>query len=161
MTFQPLRECVAAGVFAAVFALSGCGSDEQETATAPTRDRAQTATSREPASVPAELVGSWKRTMRARDWKLAGGGYPVGTWRFDVDSEGGVDVYYPRTDTVDFSTRFVVAGTELTIESLPVCPDTDGRYKWRAAVRELTLTIVDDGCGPRAALFGGAWRLRH
>ena len=161
MTFQPLRECVAAGVLAAVLALSGCGSDEQETATAPSRERAQTAKPREPASVPAQLIGSWKRTLRARDWKPAGERFPVGTWRFEVDSEGAVSVYLPRTDTVDFTTRFVVAGTKLTIESLPVCPNTNGRYRWRASARELTLTIVNDGCGPRAALFGGAWRRRR
>ena len=99
--------------------------------------------------------------MRARDWKPAGGDYPVGVWRFDVDAKGEVGVFYPRTDEVDFRTEFVVAGNRLTIESIPICPGTRGRYTWRATARDLTLTVVDDaGCAPRAALFGGTWRRR-
>jgi hypothetical protein len=161
MTFQPTREGVAAGVVAGVLALSGCGSDEENTAATPTRTAAQTAAPEEAASVPASVRGSWKRTLRARDWEAAGRGYPVGTWRFDVDSEGAVGVYYPRTDTVDFGTQLLVDGKELTIESIPVCPGLEGRYRWRASARELTLTVVDDGCAARAALFGGAWRRRR
>jgi hypothetical protein len=100
--------------------------------------------------------------MKARDWRAAGSGYPVGTWRFDVGQDGAVGVYFPRTDTVDFSTQFAVAGKQLTIESIPVCPGKTGRYAWRASGRELTLTVVDDdACAPRAALFGGTWRRRH
>jgi hypothetical protein len=162
MTFQPTRQCVAAGVLAGVLALFGCGSDEEETAATTTPSPAQTATPEDTGSVPASLRGSWKRTLRARDWKSAGGDYPAGTWRFDVDSEGAVGVYYPRTDTVDFSTQFVVAGKELTIESIPICPGIAGRYRWQASADELTLTIVDDDdCAARAALFGGTWRRRR
>jgi hypothetical protein len=99
--------------------------------------------------------------MRARDWRSAGGGYPVGTWRFDVDKDGGVGVYYPRTETVDFGTEFVVAGERLRIESIPICPAAAGRYEWRASAEKLTLTVIDDGCPPRAALFGGTWTRRR
>jgi hypothetical protein len=97
--------------------------------------------------------------MRARDWKLAGSGYPVGTWRFDVDEEGLVDVYNPGMSGVDFSTEFAVSGDRLTVDSVPVCPGTRGRYTWRATNRALTLTVAKDKrCAARAALFGGTWR---
>jgi hypothetical protein len=161
ITLQRAWECVAAGAIAVILALSGCGSEEETTATS-SRSRAETTAPQDVAAVPASLRGSWKRTMTARDWKLAGGSYPVGTWRFDVDSEGAVGVYYPRTTTVDFETRFVVAGEALTIESIPICPGIEGRYRWRASARELTMAVVDDdGCAPRAALFDGAWRRRR
>jgi hypothetical protein len=96
--------------------------------------------------------------MQARDWKSAGSDYPVGTWRFDVGRDGTVGVYYPRTDKVDFTTEFVVAGERLTIEGIPICPGKTGAYTWRASGNEMTLTVKDDdACAPRAALFGGTW----
>jgi hypothetical protein len=163
MRLEPIRKCAAAIVLTASLAIPGCGAEDEHSAAQPaTRSPAQSQTPEQAASVPADLRGSWKRTMRARDWKPAGGGYPLGTWRFDVDAEGAVGVYYPRTDTVDFSTEFVVAGGRLTIESIPVCPGMRGRYASRATARELTLTVADDdGCTPRAALFGGTWRRRR
>jgi hypothetical protein len=151
MTFPSMSRCVAAAAVAGALALFGCGDDDEQEASAP----------EDAAAVPADLRGSWKRTMTARDWRPIGG-YPTGTWRFDVEADGGVDVYYPRTTTVDFGTQFVVAGGELTIESIPVCPGVEGRYRWRASAGELTLTVVDDGdCEARAALFGGDWRRRR
>lgn len=108
---EPIRKWAAAVVLAASLALCGCGSEDERSATASaTRSPAQTSTPEQAASVPAGLSGSWERTTSARDWKLAGGGYPLGTWRFDVDAKGAVGVYYPRTDKVDFSTEFVVDG---------------------------------------------------
>jgi hypothetical protein len=99
--------------------------------------------------------------MTPRDWKLAGRGYPRGTWRLEIDARGAVDVFRPHSDKVDFSTEFGLARNRLTIDSIPICPGTKGRYTWRATPRELTLTVVDDaGCAPRAALFGGTWRRR-
>jgi hypothetical protein len=157
---QRSRDSVVAGVLAGVLALSSCGSDDEKSAATPTRSAAQTATAEDAVPVPASLRGSWTRVMRARDWKAAGQGYPVGAWRFDVDSSGAVGVYYPRTDTVDFGTQFVVAGRELMIDSIPICPGIKGLYKWRASGRELGMTVVEDDCAPRAALFGGDWRRR-
>jgi Rieske Fe-S protein len=108
------------------------------------------------------MRGSWTRTMRARDWKAAGSGYPVGTWRFDVAKDGGVDVYYPRKTAVDFTTQYSVAGRTLTIDSIPVCPGQTGRYAWRAAGNTLTLSRAGhDTCVQRVALFGGTWHRRH
>ena len=162
MTQQPIRRCVASGVLAGALALSACGSgDDTTTAATPTRTPAETATPAAVASLPAGLRGRWERTMKPRDWKDAGSGYPLGTWRFDVGRDGAVGVYLPHTDTVDFETEFVPAGKQLTIESIPVCPGETGRYAWRASGDELTLTVAGaDACAPRAALFGGTWH-RH
>jgi hypothetical protein len=97
--------------------------------------------------------------MTARDWRLAGSGYPTGTFRIDVDRHGGVSVYFPGKRVVDFTTAFVVKGRRMTIASVPVCPGETGRYTWHASARGLRLTVVaDDACKPRAALFGGTWR---
>src|SRR4051795_2482862 len=108
-----------------------------------------------------DLRGSWTRTMTARDWEGAGSGFPVGTWRMVVDRAGAVSVYLPGTDAVDFTTQFAVKGPRVTIDSVPVCPGTKGRYTWRAAAKTMTMTIVDDqDCGARSALFGGTWTRR-
>jgi hypothetical protein len=156
---RQICERARAGVVACVLALCGCGSEPDAT-TGPSRTGtpAHAAT----PALPGVLRGSWKRTMRARDWRSAGSGYPVGTWRFDVDGRGAVGVYYPRTDTVDFTTQLVVNDQQLTIESIPICPGRTGRYRWRASADALTLTVVgDDACKPRAALFGGTWTRRR
>jgi Rieske Fe-S protein len=100
--------------------------------------------------------------MRARDWRAAGSGYPVGTWRFDVAPDGGVGVYYPRKRSVDFTTQYAVAGRQLTIDSIPVCPGQTARYAWRASASTLSLTPVGhDPCVQRVALFGGTWHRRR
>jgi hypothetical protein len=163
MTSQPLRGWAASGVLAGALALSGCGSgDDKASSATPTRTPAQTATSAtSTASLPARMRGSWTRTMRPRDWKPAGSGYPLGTWRLDVPRDGAADVYLPRTDTVDFSPQVAVAEKELTIEDIPVCPGKVTRYSWRATASELTLTVVDDDdCTQGATLFGGTWHRR-
>ena len=114
------------------------------------------------ASLPAGLRGSWARTMKPRDWKSVGSGYPLGTWRLDARRDGAANVYLPRTDSIDFSATFVTTGEQLTIADVPVCPGETGHYSWRAAAGELTLTVTDDGgCAPAAALFGGTWHRRH
>jgi hypothetical protein len=93
-----------------------------------------------------------------RDWKPAGAGYPLGTWRFDVKHNGDVNVYLPRKKPVDFTTQFVVGGDQLTIEIIPVCAGETARYGWHASKDELELTdAADDSCTARAALFGSTW----
>ncbi len=163
MTSQQIRRWAAAGVLAGVVALFGCGSEEDAAkAPTPTGTPAQAATPEPSAALPGGLLGSWKRTMTARDWESGGGGFPSGTWRFDVGANGAVDVYLPHTGTVDFSTQFAVKGHQLTIDSVPVCPGRTGRYTWHASSRKLGLTVVsDETCKPRAALFGGTWTHRH
>ena len=164
MTSQRTSGWAAAGVLAGLVAFPACGTQEAaQTKPEPTRAATQVATpAQQPAAaMPDGLVGSWKRMMRARDWRPAGEGYPVGTWRFHLDRHGQLDVYLPRTDTVDFSTDFVVEGHRLTIDTVPVCPGNTGRYRWRRSADTLTFTVADDQeCTARAALFGGTWTRR-
>jgi hypothetical protein len=163
MTFQPIRGWAAAAVVAALVA-SGCGADE-ETAKSATPTRAAPEETPTPAAspLPAAVLGSWQRRMRARDWGKAGKGYQVGAWRLDLERDGtDAGVYLPRTKTVDFNPEVVVKGDQLTIDSVPICPGQIGRYSWRAAADTLTLTVVDDGgCVAAAALFGGTWHRRQ
>src|SRR4051794_9979693 len=163
MSSQLIRGWAASGVLAGALLLSGCGSGEDTVGSAaPAGAAAKTATPAVASRLPAGLRGSFKRTMRARDWKSAGSGYPLGTWRLDVVRDGDVNVFLPGTDTVDFSTRFSVSGQRLTIDSVPVCPGKTGRYAWRSSADELRLTVIeDDACAQRAALFGGTWHRRH
>jgi hypothetical protein len=161
MNWQSIRQWAAAGALAAIVA--ACGSEQAKTTAATaTRSPSETATPEPAPSAPAALRGSWKRTMRQRDWKPAGRGYPLGTFRLDIDSTGSMNVYFPHTKTVDFSTEFVATGRRMTIDSIPVCPGVKGRYNWRASARQMTLSVVSDAhCVPRAALFAGTWRRRQ
>jgi hypothetical protein len=70
-------------------------------------------------------------------------------------------VYQPRNSTVDFRTELTADGRKATIDAVPICPATKGRYTWKASGRRLTLTTVEDPCGPRDALFGGTWTRRR
>jgi hypothetical protein len=161
MTSQQIRGWAAGGVFAGLLVLSACGSEDDRAAALPNGTPAQTTTPQPAAAVPAALRGSWKRRMTTSDWGGADG-YPVGTWRLDVEKSGTVDVYLPGTDAVDFTTRLMVSRGRLTIDTVPICPGETGRYSWRATAEKLTLTVVeDDACAPRAALFGGVWARRR
>jgi hypothetical protein len=148
---------VVSGVVAGALALSGCGSDDPAPATATTTATPTPAA----ATLPADVGGSYTRTMTDKDWKSYAGSFPSGKWRFDVKPNGDVDVYPPGADTVDFTTAFHVTGDRVTIDSVPVCPNTTGRYRWHASGKALTLTVAKDtGCPPRAVLFGGTWHRR-
>jgi hypothetical protein len=161
MTSQPIRGWAASGLLAGALALSGCGSGDDTTKSANAAEGpAETTTPVSATALPDELRGSWKRTMKPKDWKSVGSGYPLGTWRFDIARDGDLSVWLPRTDKVDFTTTIAVDGDQLTIESIPICPGETGRYAWRAAADELTLTVDDDACAPAAALFGGTWHRR-
>lgn len=159
MSSRQIHGWAAAGVFAGLLLVSGCGTgDDRAAGASPTGTPAETATPQPAAAVPADLRGRWKRRMTSSDWTGADG-YPVGTWRMVVEKRGTVDVYLPGTDAVDFTTEFTVSRRRLTIGAVPICPGETGRYAWRATAETLTLTVVeDDACAPRAALFGGEWQ---
>ena len=168
MTSLPIRAGIAAATAAGVLATAGCGSgSEAGTATAKqTRAPsaaaatpvAQTAAAQPaPAPVPAAMRGSWRRRMTAADWKPAGGGYPRGTWRVDIGRRGAMAVHQPRNPAVDFRTQLTADGPRATIDTVPICPTTKGRFTWKVAGRRLTLVTVKDPCGARDALFGGTW----
>jgi hypothetical protein len=159
MTSQSIRGWAAAGAVAGVFAISGCGSGETTVSATPTRAASATSTPEQAAAIPERLTGTWKRTMTPRDWKPVGAGYPLGTWRLDVNRKGELAVTLPRTHKVDFTAAIEVSGARMTIDGVPICPGKRSRYTWSATARKLELTVVsDDGCAAGATLFGGTWR---
>lgn len=163
MTSQQIRACAAAGVLAGGLGICGCGAGDAAptTSTAAAASKpARTAPAPVAAALPDGLSGSWRRTMRDRDWEPVGGGFPTGRWRVAVDEHGGASVYQPGIAAADFDTRFVVKGRRLTIAGVPVCPGQKGTYTWRLGHGSLTLRVVDDACKPRVALFGGTWTSR-
>ena len=113
------------------------------------------------AAAPSALVGTWTHTVTASAWSKAGAaGFPVGRWKIVVAADGVVNVYTPGGTSPDFSTTFSARGTTLTVGAVPVCA-TNGRYRWSSSNRTLHLTpIADKSCGPRLALFTGAWTKR-
>src|SRR3954447_20606464 len=98
-----IRWWAAAGLLAVASVQAGCGSDDPPAAAA---QATRSATAAPRTSVPRDVSGSWERKVSAREWRRAGGGFPPGTWRFDVDAKGSVDVYLPGTTSADFCTRF-------------------------------------------------------
>ena len=130
MTTQPIRTGIAAATVAGAFALAGCGSGEDETATA------ETARSPEPTATPAETVtpaaeaapatapapealrGRRHRLIRTAD--LGAIALPVGAWRIDVRPRA-MDVYAPRQRTRDFTMDLAADGSRLTIGPSPAC----------------------------------------
>jgi len=162
MTSHQIRGWAAAGVVAGALVAEGCGSqDEVATSSAATTTATRTptkTTAKVTAGVPALVRGHFKRRLTDADWKPVGGGFPVGTWRLEVDAAGTVHVFSPGVANPDFNTQFLVKGQALTIDSVPVCPGQTGRYRWHASAHTLRITLVADRtCEPRVALFDGTW----
>ena len=107
--------------------------------------------------VPKAMVGCWHRHVPA---------LPVGTtagvWLIKITRGGKLAAYSPGTTTCgaifDFTTNIVVAGSHLTVGSVPICA-AKGNYTWKAAANTLTLAVTaDKSCSSRALLFTGAWK---
>ncbi len=107
--------------------------------------------------VPKAMVGCWHRHVPA---------LPVGTsagvWLMKITSGGKLAAYTPGTTTCgdfsDFTAHISVAGSHLTIGSVPLCA-TKGAYTWKAAASTLTLAATaDKSCSARTLLFTGVWK---
>ena len=108
-------------------------------------------------AVPRTMAGCWHRHVPALPV-----GTPAGVWLMKITPAGKLAAYTPGTTScgadVDFTATIAVAGSHLTIGSVPICA-TKGVYTWKAAARTLTLhAIADKGCSPRTLLFGGVWK---
>ena len=58
----------------------------------------------------------------------------------------------------DFTAAISVAGSHLSIGSVPVCA-TKGVYRWKATAGTLTLrATADKSCSARTLLFTGVWK---
>ena len=109
------------------------------------------------SAVPKAMVGCWHRHVPA---------LPVGTsagvWLLKITRGGTLAAYTPGTTTCgassDFTAHISVAGSHLTIGSVPLCA-TKGVYTWKAAAKTLTLAAAaDKSCSPRTLLFTGVWK---
>jgi hypothetical protein len=109
------------------------------------------------SAVPPALVGCWHRHVPA---------LPVGTsagvWLMKITRGGELLAYTPGTTTCgavpDFTATISVAGSHLTIGSVPVCT-SKGVYTWKAVAKSLTLqAIAEKSCAPRRLLFTGVWK---
>ena len=107
--------------------------------------------------VPRTMVGCWHRHVPA---------LPVGTsagvWLLKITPAGKLVAYTPGSKGcgayADFTATVSVAGSRLTIGSVPICA-TKGVYAWKAAASTLTLHATSDkSCSPRALLFTGVWK---
>ena len=120
-----------------------------------------TATATLSSKVPQQLIGSWKRSVTAADFKRAGAStYAIfaGPYSIVVKRSGDVGVNAPGT-VADFIARLsVLAGGRLIIDRNPECPGAKGLYRWKVAGRLLTLTKLRDRCSPIAAIFAGVWK---
>ena len=103
------------------------------------------------------MVGCWHRHVPALPV-----GVPAGVWLMKITPAGKLVTYTPGTQSCgvysDFTATVSVAGSRLTIGSVPICA-TKGVYTWKAAASRLTLHATSDkGCSPRVLLFTGVWK---
>jgi hypothetical protein len=107
--------------------------------------------------VPRTMVGCWHRRVPALPV-----GTPAGVWLIKITPAGKLVTYRPGTKSCgvysDFTATVSVAGSRLTIGSVPICP-TKGVYTWKAAASGLTLhATADKSCSSRVLLFTGVWK---
>lgn len=135
------------------------------------------------AAPPAELAGTWTRTVTNEDLKKVdpkfGSGPPAGTWQlvFDrvgvwhldplgsglvnaYDVKGNVIHVYAPIQMAPFSdgkggvTRFGHHG----IGGIDCREDGPfGSYTWSVSGTQLTLVAASEGCGQRRAIWEGTW----
>ena len=132
------------GLVACVLALTGCGGS----------DNGVTEASATANVVPAELVGTYERTI------AAGQSLPAGVWKLAIGPVGELFLV-PPGETGFFNSPITVDGDQLEIPADPESGCTGaGTYTYKTASPrpggELTLAVVsDDLCPDRASLLSG------
>ena len=145
---------------------------------------ASTATvSNQAEGVPAEVLGSWTRTVtpaevkRTQDFRVAASGdaLPTGTWKLKIGDDGVARYTDPfrRSDSLTVGqVRFehdggLVVGNE--VPNFPgaseggFCPDTvgTGEYRWSVEGDALVVQVVDDReCADRNSFWSGTFTPR-
>lgn len=118
------------------------------------------------ATVPANLLGVWHKTMTKAEWDHAGVYRDVGVYTFVVKKNGTVTVYLPgdyrascgNSCSEDFTTTFRPRARRLTLGSVPVC-SFKGLYRWHLVGRTLVVRpLADSKCVVRETFFGGRWK---
>ncbi len=128
------------------------------------------------APVPHELIGTFTRTVTARDiartqrirHEAPDEVLPTGTWRLHIARDGLIDFDDPHGSggneafTAKRSGALGLVGPANWLNP----PDRqgsfcgvepDGAWHWRANRRTVQLIPIRDTCADRNALFGGAW----
>jgi hypothetical protein len=133
---------------------------------------------------PAELAGTWTRTVTTADLKKSGPQPPpagvwklvfdrVGAWELDPQGGGVVSQYDAAGDVVHAYAPIQMVprlsnGNPGTVarfgHRVAVGGGTDcredgpfGFYTWSVSGTELTLTATKEGCGNRRAIWEGTW----
>jgi hypothetical protein len=133
---------------------------------------------------PAELAGTWTRTVTTADLKKSGPQPPpagvwklvfdrVGAWELDPQGGGVVSQYDAAGDVVHAYAPIQMVprlsnGNPGTVarfgHRVAVGGGTDcredgpfGSYTWSVSGTELTLTSTKEGCGNRRAIWEGTW----
>ena len=130
----------------ALIVLGGCGGNDDET----------TSSAAPESAVPAELVGTYERTVKADEST----DLPEGVWKIALGPAGEFFIV-PPGETGFFNSPVVVDGDELEIPADPEAGCTGvGRYSYVAASPrpggKLTFSLVSDElCPDRTALLTG------
>lgn len=140
----PLAAAAAVGVVAATITVGTLitnGSDQQ-----PPLER--------PA--PGTPVGTWERLVSA-----SGAGTVSGTWTMTLTPEGVLRLTGPAGAPSSEGASYSTDGRRVRVDAFVnnVCAELPaGTYGWTVAAGDLTLSLLDDPCSPRADLFSGTWR---
>ena len=110
------------------------------------------------SSVPAQLVGHWKRTVSKADIKRTGGtGVPPNAHcNLSISKNGTASV--TCTSIGSFPGTIVPAGTNRVHIKLGL-PDPD-TYTWSVTGAQLTFAHRTDDVSDRKAVFDGVWTRR-
>jgi hypothetical protein len=124
---------------------------------------------------PADLAGTWSRTVTPDDIKKSGPMPPpsgrwklifdrVGAWHIDPDNGGVVNQYSARPDVIDVFAPITMAPKGIGrfgAHGFGCCDCRGdgpfGSYNWSVSGNELTLKARHEGCPNRRAIWEGVW----
>lgn len=105
---------------------------------------------------PATAIGTWERLVTA-----SGADATSGRWTMTLTPEGVLRLTGPAGAPSSEGASYSIDGRRVRVDAFVnnVCADLPaGTYGWTVATGDLTLSLLDDPCTPRADLFSGTWR---
>lgn len=103
------------------------------------------------------VVGSWERHVTGAETS----GWD-GQWRMTLEADGVLTLDGPAAATESSEgASYADADGLLRVDAFvnSACPELPaGEYAWTRDASGLTLTLVEDRCGPRVDLFAGRWQ---
>ena len=134
---------------------------------------------------PAALKGTWTRTVTQQDIEHAGvteGPPPTGQWHLVFDQIGAWELdplgsgvgsqYEAQGDTINVYAPIQEAPFSNGIGGISVYGHHDvggtdcnasgpfGSYRWSVVGKQLTLSVINEGCPNRQAIWEGVWSLQ-